>query len=41
MFLGFYSKFSQYGWLAHALGSDMDSKNNKNPYTVIFFSLYV
>jgi hypothetical protein len=29
-------------WLAHALGSGMDSKNNKkNPYTVIFFSLYV
>jgi hypothetical protein len=28
-------------WLAHALGSDMDSKNNKIPYTVIFFSLYV
>ena len=28
-------------WLAHALGSDMDSRNNKNPYTVIFFSLYV
>jgi hypothetical protein len=24
-------------WLAHALGSGMDSKNNKNPYTVIFF----
>jgi hypothetical protein len=28
-------------WLAHALGSGMDSKNNNNPYTVIFFSLYV
>jgi hypothetical protein len=28
-------------WLAHALGIGMDSKNNKNPYTVIFFSLYV
>jgi hypothetical protein len=28
-------------WHAHALGSGMDSKNNKNPYTVIFFSLYV
>jgi hypothetical protein len=22
-------------WLAHALGSGIDSKNNKNPYTVI------
>jgi hypothetical protein len=28
-------------WLAHDLGSGMDSKNNKNPYTVIFFSLHV
>jgi hypothetical protein len=28
-------------WLAHALGSGIDSKNNKNPYTVISFSLYV
>ena len=28
-------------WLAHTLGSGMDSKNNKHPYTVIFFSLYV
>jgi hypothetical protein len=28
-------------WLAHALESGMDSKNNKNPYTVIFFSLHV
>ena len=28
-------------WIAHALGSGMDSKNNKNPYTVIFFSLHV
>jgi hypothetical protein len=28
-------------WLAHVLGSGMDSKNNKNPNTVIFFSLYV
>jgi hypothetical protein len=28
-------------WLAHALGIGMDSKKNKNPYTVIFFSLYV
>jgi hypothetical protein len=27
-------------WLAQALGSGMDSKNKKNPYTVIFFSLY-
>jgi hypothetical protein len=25
-------------WLAHALGSGIDSKNNKNPYTVISFS---
>jgi hypothetical protein len=28
-------------WLSHALGSGIDSKNNKNPYTVISFSLYV
>jgi hypothetical protein len=28
-------------WLAHALGSGIDSKNNKNPYTVISFLLYV
>jgi hypothetical protein len=28
-------------WLAHALGSGIDSKNNKNPYTVKSFSLYV
>jgi hypothetical protein len=27
-------------WLAHALGSGIDSKTNKNPYTVISFSLY-
>jgi hypothetical protein len=26
-------------WLAHALGSGIDSKNNKNPYTVTSFSL--
>jgi hypothetical protein len=39
MFLGFYSVFSI--WLAHALENGMDSKNNKNPYKVIFFSLYV
>ena len=25
-------------WLAHALGSGIDSKNNNNPYTVISFS---
>jgi hypothetical protein len=28
-------------WFAHALGSGIDSKNNKNPYTVICFSLHV
>jgi hypothetical protein len=28
-------------WLAHALESGIDSKNNKNPYTVICFSLHV
>jgi hypothetical protein len=28
-------------WFAHALGSGIDTKNNKNPYTVICFSLYV
>ena len=28
-------------WLAHVLGSGMDSKNNKNPYTVIFIILKI
>jgi hypothetical protein len=28
-------------WLAHALGCGIDSKNNKNSYTVNSFSLYV
>jgi hypothetical protein len=28
-------------WLSHALGSGIDSENNKNPHTVISFSLYV
>jgi hypothetical protein len=28
-------------WLAHALGCGIDPKNNKNPYTIISFSLYV
>jgi hypothetical protein len=28
-------------WLAHTLGSGMDSKNNKNSYTVIFIILKI
>jgi hypothetical protein len=28
-------------WPAHTLGSGIDSKNNKNPYTVISVSLHV
>jgi hypothetical protein len=30
-----------FSMLAHALGSGIDSKNNKSPYTAISFSLYV